>query len=31
MNKHTTKIYIRQYNYKCTVCRAEVGKAKYNI
>ncbi len=25
------KPYLRQYNYKCPVCRAEVGKAKYNI
>ncbi len=25
------KPYLCQYNYKCPVCRAEVGKAKYNI
>lgn len=25
------KPYLREYNYKCPVCRAEVGKAKYNI
>ena len=23
--------YLKEYNYKCPVCRAEVGKAKYNI
>ncbi len=23
--------YLKQYNYKCPVCRAEVGKAKYNL
>jgi hypothetical protein len=23
--------YLKQYNYKCPVCRAEVGKAKYNM
>jgi hypothetical protein len=23
--------YLKQYNYKCPVCRAEVGKTKYNI
>ena len=25
------KPYLEQYNYKCPVCRAEVGKAKYNL
>jgi hypothetical protein len=25
------KPYLLQYNYKCPVCRTEVGKAKYNI
>jgi len=25
------KQYLSQYNYKCPVCRSEVGKAKYNI
>ena len=25
------KTYLEQYNYKCPVCRAEVGKVKYNI
>jgi hypothetical protein len=25
------KPYLQQYNYKCPVCRKEVGKAKYNI
>jgi len=30
---HTTCIepYLKQYNYKCPVCRADVGKHKYNI
>lgn len=30
---HTNCIepYLKQYNYKCPVCRAEVGKVKYNI
>lgn len=23
--------YLKEYNYKCPVCRAEVGKPKYNI
>ncbi len=23
--------YLKQYNYKCPVCRAEVGKTKYNM
>ncbi len=23
--------YLKQYNYKCPICRAEVGKAKYNL
>lgn len=23
--------YLKEYNYKCPVCRTEVGKAKYNI
>jgi hypothetical protein len=23
--------YLKEYNYKCPVCRKEVGKAKYNI
>lgn len=23
--------YLKEYNYKCPICRAEVGKAKYNI
>lgn len=23
--------YLKQYNYKCPVCRSEVGKVKYNI
>ena len=25
------KPYLEQYNYKCPVCRSEVGKPKYNI
>ena len=25
------KIYLDKYNYKCPICRSEVGKAKYNI
>ena len=25
------KPYLEQYNYKCPVCRTEVGKPKYNI
>ncbi len=25
------KPYLEQYNYKCPVCRAEVGKAKYHM
>ena len=25
------KTYLKQYSYKCPVCRCEVGKAKYNI
>ena len=25
------KPYLQQYNYKCPVCRTEVGKAKYHI
>jgi hypothetical protein len=25
------KPYLEQYNYKCPICRDEVGKAKYNI
>ena len=30
---HTSCIepYLKQYNYKCPVCRADVGKHKYNI
>jgi hypothetical protein len=30
---HTNCIepYLKQYNYKCPVCRTEVGKAKYNM
>jgi len=23
--------YLKEYNYKCPICRSEVGKAKYNI
>ncbi len=23
--------YLKQYNYKCPICRSEVGKTKYNI
>ncbi len=25
------KPYLQQYNYKCPVCRSEVGKAKYHV
>lgn len=25
------KPYLQQYNYKCPICRTEVGKAKYNM
>ena len=25
------KPYLKSYNYRCPVCRVEVGKAKYNI
>jgi len=25
------ELYLKQYNYKCPVCRLEVGKTKYNI
>ena len=23
--------YLKQYNYKCPICRSEVGKSKYNL
>jgi DNA-directed RNA polymerase subunit RPC12/RpoP len=23
--------YLKNYNYKCPICRAEVGKTKYNV
>ena len=25
------KPYLKEYNYKCPVCRKEVGKTKYNL
>ena len=23
--------YLKEYNYKCPICRAELGKAKYSL